>query len=502
LLKVYYNLKMADKPELSEDHLEAEGCMDWKGYTVIAPNFDEKLSDVPSCDHGPALLFERVKKNGIKCKFYACSTCRERKDCKFFQWVEKDDIKIPIKKKELNTVVPKTIVDQKTIFSHIDHVERLQKFCQLPESERHICRSCSRIVLPNEKESHKSHGFLKIRITKDRLREPTKLLMPLKKAKKEAQFFFDLKTTDFIVSTLKKLGFQSVLCIGCPRIHERILMDNTMNSFLLDIDQRFYQFYSPSQFCEYNMFNHHFFHGDEAKVNLMTFMRSVQSDKLTMILDPPFGGLVKVLAQSLRCIEAEAMQTKLSVENTKSDLKLSVFLVFPYYFEKKIMEHLPNFVMLDYQVNYETGLHPYHKKNNRGSPIRIFTNFVPVRKIVMPGNDYRYCDLCEKYVSMHNVHCNICGVCPSKNGRPYVHCEPCQRCVKASFTHCDRCGYCLLKLHDCDLKIANEANLPDQNKASKRHRSEIRRRKAIKRQKKDAKVVDEHGEQVVEKHAE
>ena len=41
----------------SEDKLEAENSVlhcefDWKGYTIALPNFDEKLSDVPSCAHG------------------------------------------------------------------------------------------------------------------------------------------------------------------------------------------------------------------------------------------------------------------------------------------------------------------------------------------------------------------------------------------------------------------------------------------------------------------
>lgn len=36
---------------------------------------------------GPTLLFEKVGKGGEKGRrFYACSACRDRKDCKFFQW--------------------------------------------------------------------------------------------------------------------------------------------------------------------------------------------------------------------------------------------------------------------------------------------------------------------------------------------------------------------------------------------------------------------------------
>ena len=36
---------------------------------------------------GPTLLFEKVSKGGEKGRrFYACSACRDRKDCHFFQW--------------------------------------------------------------------------------------------------------------------------------------------------------------------------------------------------------------------------------------------------------------------------------------------------------------------------------------------------------------------------------------------------------------------------------
>lgn len=36
---------------------------------------------------GPTLLFEKVcRRGGAGRRFYACSACRDRKDCNFFQW--------------------------------------------------------------------------------------------------------------------------------------------------------------------------------------------------------------------------------------------------------------------------------------------------------------------------------------------------------------------------------------------------------------------------------
>lgn len=49
------------------------------------------MSHVSSCNYvcplGPALLFVKTsqgKEEGRR--FYACSACRDRKDCNFFQW--------------------------------------------------------------------------------------------------------------------------------------------------------------------------------------------------------------------------------------------------------------------------------------------------------------------------------------------------------------------------------------------------------------------------------
>ncbi|KAK5876274.1 hypothetical protein CesoFtcFv8_027260 [Champsocephalus esox] len=54
------------------------------GIEVILP---DGVKTAPCCPHGPTLLFEKVSKGGEKGRrFYACSACRDRKDCHFFQW--------------------------------------------------------------------------------------------------------------------------------------------------------------------------------------------------------------------------------------------------------------------------------------------------------------------------------------------------------------------------------------------------------------------------------
>lgn len=37
---------------------------------------------------GPTVLFERFQSNGRSRQYYACSACRDRKDCSFFHWAD------------------------------------------------------------------------------------------------------------------------------------------------------------------------------------------------------------------------------------------------------------------------------------------------------------------------------------------------------------------------------------------------------------------------------
>ena len=85
--------------------------------------------------------------------------------------------------------------------------------------------------------------------------------------KKEAQFYFSENSQKTIVQNLLKNGLTRVLCIGTPKIHEMIreFHSDKMKSLLLDFDSRHSQFLSKTEFCYYNMFNHHFFGGKNNK---------------------------------------------------------------------------------------------------------------------------------------------------------------------------------------------------------------------------------------------
>ncbi|TNN26889.1 Zinc finger CCHC domain-containing protein 4 [Liparis tanakae] len=84
------------------------------------------------------------------------------------------------------------------------------------------------------------------------------------------------------------------------------------------------QFYKQDEFCHYNMFNHHFFDGEASGAVLQAFLAQGDGQKAVMVSDPPFD-----------C----------------STTDMPMMWIFPYFFEPRILECLPSFTMLDYQVH-------------------------------------------------------------------------------------------------------------------------------------------------------
>ncbi|KPP63813.1 hypothetical protein Z043_117893 [Scleropages formosus] len=199
------------------------------------------------------------------------------------------------------------------------------------------------------------------------------------------------------------------------------------------------QFYAQDEFCHYNMFNHHFFGGEAAKGLFEAFLHEEDGAKVVMVTDPPFGGLVKPLAHSFTQI-SETWRALRTSENTSHEMPM--FWIFPYFFESRILECFSTFSMLDYQsdllicslkVDYDN--HPLYKHGKTGrkqSPVRLFTNLCPCDIVLPEEEGYRWCSVCERYVSSGNKHCSACNACTSKDGRQWRHCSLCNKCVKPS----------------------------------------------------------------------
>lgn len=241
-----------------------------------------------------------------------------------------------------------------------------------------------------------------------------------------------------------------IVCIGTPRLHEYLKCRSEslkIKSVLLDFDRRIDAFYDSSEFWQYNMFNHHFFAGPEAKVKFSDFLKEGPNEKCCLVTDPPFGCRTEPLAHTIRTISIEYKRT-----NNLLDM-LPVLWIFPYFMENYIQFEMPEMEMLDYKINY-TNHDTYHdgqKGRKQGSPVRIFTN-IPLTLVKLPANEgYRYCPKCKRSVHIANVHCRICKRCPSKNGSTYVHCALCDNCVKPTYKHCTNCIRCTqVEGHQCD----------------------------------------------------
>lgn len=117
---------------------------------------------------------------------------------------------------------------------------------------------------------------------------------------------------------MQKFESDSVLSIGTPRVFESLKSVENVRRFLLDIDERFVRllqhktnrkiqfncllnlkmlFYPKKLFARYNMFNNHFFY------NQKSYLEFVKSSKnLLVVIDPPYGGFVKLVANTIQNI--------------------------------------------------------------------------------------------------------------------------------------------------------------------------------------------------------
>ncbi|XP_070228329.1 rRNA N6-adenosine-methyltransferase ZCCHC4 isoform X3 [Bos mutus] len=345
--------------------LEAEGSSGRQGYSGVEVVLSsDPATPAPLCPHGPTLLFVKVNQGKEETRrFYACSACRDRKDCNFFLWEDEklSGARLAAREAHNRSCQPP--------LSRSQCVERYLKFIELPLSQRKFCQSCQQLLLPDDEEKHHEHHQVVGDVSITQLKRPSKLLYPLENKKTNAQYLFADRSCLFLVDLLSNLGFRRVLCVGTPRLHELIRLKESgdtksnIRSLLLDIDFRYSQFYMEDSFCHYNMFNHHFFDG---------------------------------------------------------------------------------------KVDYDNhALYKHGKTGRKQSPVRIFTN-IPPNKIILPIEEgYRFCPLCQRYVSLENQHCEHCNSCTSKDGRKWNHCFLCKKCVKPSWIHCSICNHCALPDHSC-----------------------------------------------------
>ncbi|XP_055698792.1 rRNA N6-adenosine-methyltransferase ZCCHC4 [Phlebotomus papatasi] len=387
---------------------------------------DEKELQRPFCKHGPTILFRKVGHGQKPIDFYACSLYRDGKKCK-----------IHILKKEWNDFKDRDMKNR-DILCQIAKEKPLAK----ESSGRNFCQSCGVFFKEKSMDRHLKHRIMKD-LGKDRVREikeyPSKFLELKENDKGEAQYIFSGKTLLFFKKLLEQLNFTKILCIGTPTIHSLIARKiPTCQSFLLDIDERYANFFKE-EFAKFNMFNCYFFECQEAEGQLRDFLKLKNDSRLAIFIDPPFGCRTELLGECLR-----KLQELFREVNWGFTQILTVFLILPYFMETYVKNELPQLEMLDYRVNYvnHTNFHDDEDGGRFGSPVRIFTNALPSLVELPADEGYRKCKICSRWVSENNSHCPICQKCPSKNGGPYKHCEKCGICVKSFYRHCNSCNRC------------------------------------------------------------
>ncbi|XP_026370322.1 rRNA N6-adenosine-methyltransferase ZCCHC4 isoform X2 [Ursus arctos] len=386
--------------------VEAEGIAGRQGSSGVEVVFpSDPATPAPLCPHGPTLLFVKVNQGKEEARrFYACSACRDRKECNFFQWEDEklSGARLAAREAHNRKCQPP--------LSRTQCVERYLKFIELPLSQRKFCQRCQRLLLPNDWEKHQEHRVVGD-ISIAQLKRPSQLLYPLENKKTNAQYLFADRSCQFLVDLLSTLGFTRVLCVGTPRLHELIRLKSSgekksnIKSLLLDIDFRYSQFYMEDSFCHYNMFNHHFFDGKAALEVCRTFLQEDKGEGVIMVTDPPFGGLVEPLAVTFKKLIAMWKEGQ-SQAVTKNYPCSGFSLIF---------------------------LNPESVSFFQASACWIT----------------RFCASCQRYVSLENQHCEHCNSCTSKDGRKWNHCFLCKKCVKPSWIHCSICSHCALPDHSC-----------------------------------------------------
>lgn len=331
---------------------------------------NQEIEGRPSCPHGPTLLFESINQGK---RFFACSASRNRKECNFH--LNYDDFK---KGKKLigptleENQMPRVVFDN----------NRLKKILLLDENKRSFCKDCVMMLLPDEVNAHNGHT-IKSCIAVTRIRKPSKLLLSETSSKFTAQFYFDKRSKNVITTNLLAHGLTRVICIGTTSIHESIQLKSQstgMESILLDLDHRLGQFFPSSKFVHYNMFNHHFVEGKKGEKKLSNFITKSGKEQLALVIDPPFGGMLEALAESIKKI------------NQMAGFEVPVVLAFLDVNRRRISDVMPQVKMTDYVLKYKG------KSRMKFNRARIFTS-LPLPSFQLPKEEgYDYCSKCKMYV--------------------------------------------------------------------------------------------------------
>lgn len=135
---------------------------------------------------GPTLLFTRYYADKNPRQFYACSACRDRKHCAFFQWADEKASEEKQRVRQQINAMQLQQQQQQLNTSDEKYLAKLETFKELSsDKQRRFCISCSEVLLPGEWSKHSAH-HVKTNVTQQQLTTPTRLLRPLEDEKTHA----------------------------------------------------------------------------------------------------------------------------------------------------------------------------------------------------------------------------------------------------------------------------------------------------------------------------
>ncbi|XP_045772368.1 rRNA N6-adenosine-methyltransferase ZCCHC4 [Maniola jurtina] len=411
-------------------------------HTTPVEVIAEDVTNHPLCLHGPTLLFSSEKG-----RFYACASCRNKKDCTV--QIDEEDWKkegVRQRNEKYYKLIPK--FDKAAAWNHFKEVKTRHP------SDRAYCHTCQELFIASQSRKHLKDHRIVLPLTDEQLANPTTFLQPLQNDQHEAQYMFTKKSVSTVLGILRNNKISNILCIGTPSVHEAAQGHPDFDSLLLDYDTRYHMFYPSNKFLWYNMFNNFLFNQNEDEKVLKKFLKGSKNKGLAIVMDPPFGGRVEPLIQTIK--ELSNLYSKVCGTEDKI---LPVIWAFPYFAEPYITNMMPEIKMHDYQVEYQNHKKFQNKKGGRkfGSPVRFFTNLPFATIDLSNDSSYKLCDKCKYWVSVSNMHCNKCRECTSKNGMTYKHCNICKRCVKPTFVHCAECGRCGHEKHVCGTVVESQS---------------------------------------------
>ncbi|VDN02576.1 unnamed protein product [Thelazia callipaeda] len=391
-----------------------------RGFRVVLPVGQQ----IPSCLHGPCLLFERKIDKNKKEKFFSCAVYRSHKCCSFRLNITGD--------------IPRYhILDRSSIFKACSRtyyyaaIRKKVNSLKAGNNEIFYCTTCNDVF--TAPHIHVVKGPLKVAD----IRKPSQLFSAYTQKSSESQFWFSVESLLLLVNAIENFGTDGVLCIGTPTVFEyfqsqKILRKN-IKSFLLDIDARFAPFWRSSHFAVYSMMTNFFF-DPKSLDKLIVFFKSVHH--LVIICDPPFGVFIEVLMESLKKLREQFFSTRMKDWN---DSWCKYIIVLPIFTGKRFLVG-NEFHMLDYKICYVN--HSRYKRSEK-SVVRIFTD-LPLKAFDLSSYpEYKFCDKCDKFVAKSSSHCNLCHECPAEINMS-KHCYECGRCVRGTYRHCAKCSCCHL----------------------------------------------------------